>query len=456
MSAVVTGAIRPDVSRWVVLAIVIAGMFVFVVDAFVVNVAIPSIQLSLQATAGEMQGVIAIYQIAYATMVITGGRLGDIFGRRRMFILGVLAFAIASLVCGLAQTGEELVLARLLQGIAAAAMVPQVLATIHVLFPDDARNKAFAVYGIALGLGGAAGCFLGGLLLKLDIAGLGWRTVFLVNLPICAMIAFTAWRLVPRSEVRAGVRLDVPGAFVLFCALISLIAPPMFGQQLGWPLWLWDVMAAGLVLLAGFLAIERRVAMPLIDLDLLADGAFGRGLVTIFAFQFGNISFYLLVTLFLQGRLGLSPLYAGSAIVPLALAFTLSSRLTGGWVTRYGVRTLLGGLTMQLISLLALMDVVVIQPPHVLAVVVTVLMVFGFGQGLVMAPLSALVLRTVRPTHAGAGSGILNTVHQAAGATGVSIVGLFAFQGRLLESLILLAASVVVTASLLLLQGRRV
>src|SRR6185437_4973650 len=332
MSAIVTGAIRRDVSRWVVLAIVIAGMFVFVVDAFVVNVAIPSIQLGLRATAGEMQGAIAIYQIAYATMVITGGRLGDIFGRRRMFILGVLAFAIASLICGLAQTGEELVLARLLQGIAAAAMVPQVLATIHVLFPDDARNKAFAVYGIALGLGGAAGCFLGGLLLKLDVAGLGWRAIFLVNLPICAAIAVAAWRLVPRSEIRAGVRLDIPGGSVLFCALISLIAPPMFGRQLGWPLWLWGVMAAGLVLLAVFLAIERRVAMPLIDLDLLVDGAFGRGLVTIFAFQFGNISFYLLVTLYLQERLGLSPLHAGLIIVPLALAFTLSSRLTGGWV----------------------------------------------------------------------------------------------------------------------------
>ncbi|HET6608307.1 MAG TPA: MFS transporter, partial [Rhodopila sp.] len=328
-------------------------------------------------------------------------------------------------------------------------------ATIHVLFPDEARNKAFAVYGIALGLGGAAGCFLGGLLLKLDVAGLGWRTVFLVNLPICTAIAVAAWRLVPRNEVRAGVRLDIPGAFVLFCALIDLIAPPMFGQQLGWPVWLWGVMAAGLVLLAVFLAIERRVAMPLIDLDLLTDGAFGRGLVTIFAFQFGNISFYLLMTLFLQGRLGLSPLHAGLIIVPLALAFTLSSRLTGGWVTRYGVRTLLGGLALQLASLLALMDVVTLQPPHVLAVVVTILMVFGFGQGLVMAPLSALVLRTVRPTHAGAGSGILNTVHQAAGATGVSIVGLFAFEGRLLESLILLAASVVVTAGLLLSQGRR-
>ncbi len=455
MSAIVTDTTRCDIDRWLVLAVVVAAQFVFVVDAFVVNVAIPSIQLDLGATTGEMQSVIAIYQVGYATMVITGGRLGDIFGRRRMFILGVLAFGLASLICGLAQSGEELVLVRLLQGVAAAAMVPQVLATIHVLFPDAARNRAFAVYGISLGLGGAAGLFLGGLLLDLDVAGLGWRAVFLVNLPICVAIALAAWRLMPKGQVRQGVRLDIPGAVVLFCALTALIAPPMFGRQLGWPLWLFGAMAAGLALLAVFVAIERRVAMPLIDLDLLFDRAFGSGLVTIFAFQFGNIAFYLLVTLFLQGGLGLAPFDAGLAVVPLALAFTLASRLTGRWVARYGPRTLLAGLALQMGSMLALMDVVSVQSPHVMAMVVTILIVFGFGQGLVMAPLSGLALDTVRPAQAGAGAGVLNTIHQTAGATGVSLVGLLAFQGRLLESLILLAASVVATAGLLVWQGRR-
>jgi MFS family permease len=167
--------------RWAVLAIVVAAQFMFGVDAFIVNVAIPTIAVELHASAAQIEAVIAIYLIAYATLVVTGGRLGDIYGTKNVFLAGVLGFTVTSLWCGLARSGPELITARLAQGATAALMVPQVLATLHLLFSDNSRGRAFGIYGIVLGLAGAAGFMLGGVLVTLDLAGFGWRAVFFVN-----------------------------------------------------------------------------------------------------------------------------------------------------------------------------------------------------------------------------------------------------------------------------------
>jgi EmrB/QacA subfamily drug resistance transporter len=450
--------------RWWTLLVVVAGQFMFVVDAFVVNIALPSIRADLHAGAGAMQAIVAVYQIAYATLVITGGRLGDIIGRRRCFILGVLGFVAASLWCGLAATGGELVAARLAQGATAALMVPQVLATIHSLFPDEARSRAFAVFGISLGLGGAVGVVLGGWLVTFDPGGLGWRSVFLVNLPVGAMIAVAASVLLPRSELSRSelaradrlpaTRLDLPGTGLLFLGLGGLIVPVMAGPGLGWPLWLFAIMAAGAGVLALFLRLERwvkaRGGLPLIELDLLADRTFLRGLAALFAFQFGNMAFYLIITLYLQTQLGLAPFRAGAMLVTLALAFTIASRLAGHWVPRHGIRVLIAGATIQLLTLIALAVVADAWAVPDRLVLVSLLTVFGFGQGLVLAPLSGVVLATVRPEHAGSGSGIVNTMHQAAGATGVSLVGMLWFQSGPVAALGLLALASLVTIGLLL------
>src|SRR3954469_1211034 len=192
--------------RWWVLAIVVAAQFMFGVDAFVVNVAIPTIAVELKASPAQIESVIAIYLIAYATLVVTGGRLGDIHGTRNVFLAGVLGFTATSLWCGLAQSGVELIIARLGQGATAALMVPQVLATLHLLFTDASRSRAFAIYGIVLGLAGAAGFVLGGILVTLDLAGLGWRAVFFVNVPFGAVIIAAAWKIMPRFQRRAGTR----------------------------------------------------------------------------------------------------------------------------------------------------------------------------------------------------------------------------------------------------------
>src|SRR4051812_24750374 len=261
--------------RWWVLAIVVAAQFMFGVDAFVVNVAIPTIAVELRATPAQIESIVAIYLIAYATLVVTGGRLGDIHGTKAAFVAGLCGFTLTSLWCGLAQSGPELIAARLAQGATAALMVPQVLATLHLLFADEARGRAFAIYGIVLGLAGAAGFALGGLLVTADLAGLGWRSVFLVNVPCGIVIIAAASWIVPSVPRRAGTRLDICGAIVLFIGLLCLIGPLLFGHDLHWSATVWLAMAAGLAILAGFVKLERRVAerggMPLIDLALLAD-----------------------------------------------------------------------------------------------------------------------------------------------------------------------------------------
>src|SRR6266576_3591627 len=211
--------------RWWVLAIVVAAQFMFGVDAFVVNVAIPTIAVELHASAAQIEAVIAVYLIAYATLVVTGGRLGDIYGTKAVFIAGVLGFSASSLWCGLAQSGGELIAARLAQGATAALMVPQVLATLHLLFADDQRGRAFGIYGIVLGLAGAAGFALGGVLVTLDLLGLGWRVVFFVNVPFGLIIIAVASRCMPQVARRADTRLDIPGAIVLFTGLLCLIGP---------------------------------------------------------------------------------------------------------------------------------------------------------------------------------------------------------------------------------------
>jgi len=432
--------------RWWVLAIVVAAQFMFGVDAFIVNVAIPTIAVELRASAAQVEAVIAIYLIAYATLVVTGGRLGDIYGTRNVFIAGVLGFTVTSLWCGLAQSGPELILARLAQGATAALMVPQVLATLHLLFTDSSRARAFGIYGIVLGLAGAAGFMLGGVLVTLDLAGLGWRAVFFVNVPFGAVIIAAALQIMPTVPRRAGTRLDMSGAIVLFAGLLCLIGPLLFGHDVHWSLWVWLVMAAGVAIIAGFIRLERSVArrggMPLIDLALLSDLAFMRGLVAVFFYFFANLSFYLLMTMFMQRGLQIPPLHAGLVFVPLALTFVIASRHSGARARHRGTRVLIEGCAVQLAGLAALVATIESVAAPSAMLLALVLMVFGYGQGLVMAPLSSAVLSTVKPASAGAGSGMYGTTAQIANAAGVAAIGavFFAIEAAHSAQLALFAA----------------
>lgn len=446
--------------RWWVLAIVVAAQFMFGVDAFIVNVAIPTIAVDLHATPAQIESVIAIYLIAYATLVVTGGRLGDIHGTKNVFLAGVLGFTATSLWCGLAQSGMELIVARLAQGATAALMVPQVLATLHLLFTDESRSRAFGIYGIVLGLAGAAGFLLGGLLVTIDLAHTGWRSVFFVNVPCGLIIAAAAWRIMPSVPRRAGTRLDIKGSVVLFAGLLCLIGPLLFGHDAGWAPWLWVVTAIGGAILFAFLKFEHVVAragMPLIDLTLLADASFLRGLGAAFFFFVANLSFYLVMTLFMQRGLKIAPLAAGLAFVPLALAFVVASRHSGARAKHRGTKVLIEGCALQIAGLAALALVAGVSDAPTPVALALSMIIFGYGQGLVMAPLSGAVLSTVKPVAAGSASGIYGTTAQIGNAAGVAAIGAVFFaveasqsaRAGFLASLALFAALILICAAFL-------
>ena len=428
MENIPLGPINPR--RWLVLTVVVAAQFMYVVDMFIVNVAIPSIRTDLNASTAQIESVIALYQIAYASMVITGGRLGDMYGARRLFLTGLIGFTATSLACGLAPTGSALVLARLAQGLTAALMVPQVLATIHTLFPDAARSRAFAIFGIALGLGGVVGFIVGGWLVTLNPYGLGWRTIFVVNGPIgAALVLATIW-LMPSQGKQRPAQLDIVSVLVLFAGLTLLVGPLLFGHELGWPQWLFVVMAVGAVLLVAFPRLERSVegrgGSPLIEPTLLADSAFVRGLIATFCFFLSNISFYFLVTLYMQTAMGLSALDAGFAMVPLTLAFVIAARRSGA-AKASGIRALIKACAVQAAGLMSLVALVEwIDAPSMFELMVP-LTIFGYGQGVVMAQLFSTVLRSVAHSRAGSASGVLVTAQQVANATGVAMVGVVYF-----------------------------
>jgi len=330
----------------------------------------------------------------------------------------VLGFTVTSLWCGLAQSGPELIAARLAQGATAALMVPQVLATLHLLFADGSRGRAFGIYGIVLGLAGAAGFLLGGVLVTLDLAGLGWRAVFFVNVPFGLVIIGAASRIMP----------TVP-------------------RRVYWAPWVWLVMATGVAIVAAFLRLERAVAsrggMPLVDLALLSDAAFMRGLYAVFFFFFANLSFYLVMTMFMQRGLHIPPLQAGMVFLPLAFAFVIASRYSGARARHRGALVLIEGCAVQMIGLASLVLMVAWAQTPSATLLALVLAIFGYGQGLVMAPLSSAVLSTVNPASAGSGAGMYGMTAQIANAAGVAAIGaaFFAIEAAYSARLALFAAA---------------
>ncbi|MER5732486.1 MFS transporter [Streptomyces sp. NPDC002138] len=420
----------PYARRWLMLPVVLAALFMAQFDLYVVNVAAPTLQHQLGAGPVALELIVAGYAFTYASGLITGGRLGDLFGSRVMFLGGALAFTLASLLCGIAQSPNQLVAARLLQGVTGAAMVPQVLALITGVFSPAERPRALAWFGFTVGVGAVAGQVLGGMLLQAGSSGLGWRAIFLVNVPAGLLTFLLARRLVPKRAASAAARgaLDPVGAIGIPAGLALALVPMMLGSAKGWPLWTWLCLAAAVPVLAATLGWERKLARqggrPLLDLSLFRIRSFHRGLIVSGAVFGAFFSFMFALTLVLQSGLGLSPLAAGFSFAPLGLAFAGASMAARRIPPARAARTVLGGTLVAATGLVVLLAEVALAPDQISALrLLPPMILIGLGNGLAVPALTGAVLTGVGPGQAGSAAGVLTTAQQFASAAGVALLG---------------------------------
>ena len=418
--------------RWAPLPVVLAGTFMVVLDFFVVNVALPSMQSDLHASDGAIEWVVAGYALTSAVLLITAGRLGDQFGRRRVFSVGLALFTVASLECGVATSAEMLVAARLVQGAAAAILMPNGLSIIGVAYSGSDRARALTAYGLVMGLAAAGGQLIGGLLVQADIAGLGWRSCFLINVPIGLAALALAPRVVPESRNEHAGGLDVTGTLLVTAGLTAVVLPLVEGRQHGWPAWTWVSLAAAPAILAAFVAHQRRLTgrggTPMLDTTLFAQRSFSAGLLTQFTFWGGQASFFLVLALYLQAGRGLSAMTAGLVFTILAASYLAASMVSEALLARFGPRVLAAGaLTLACGHALLLAAVAEVGVGGSIAPLVPGLLVIGAGMGMVIAPLTTTILSGVDPQRAGAASGMLATTQNVGNALGVAVTGVIFF-----------------------------
>jgi EmrB/QacA subfamily drug resistance transporter len=430
--AAATGtAASPARIGWAPLAVVLSAIFVSTLDFFIVNVAIPSTSTDLHAGAGQIQWIVAGFALAVGCGVITAGRLGDLFGRRRLFALGLAAFTLSSAACGLAPTAGTLVAARVVQGLAAALMSPQVLAIIGTTYTGKALARAYTAYGLSMGLAAVFGQLIGGLLIQADVFGLGWRACFLINVPIGAAAVLATFRYVPESR-NGRARLDLPGVALVTAALVALVLPLIQGRAQGWPAWVWVSFAASAGLFAVFTAYQRRLAAagarePLIDPAIFRDRAFAAGVLTQVIAWLGQASFFLVLAVYVQDGLGLSALESGVLFTAIGGGYILTSIASGAVAARLGKQTVALGAALMVAGL-TLLELAV-RGGAGAGWLVPGLVVDGAGMGLIIGPMAGLVLANVAPRHAGAASGVLATVMQVGGALGVALIGIVFYRG---------------------------
>ena len=428
-----------DPRRWRVLSVCLVAGFMSLLNVSIVNVALPSIEAGVGASESQLQWVLTGYALTFGLALVPAGRLGDSTGRKRLFLTGLALFLLASLACGLATGPETLILARLVQGVGAGVLNPQITAIIQSLFTGPERGRAFGLFGGTIGLSTAAGPLIGGAILQLVPGDDAWRWIFLVNIPVGLVAMGLAVRLLEHRTSGERQRLDWTGSLLLGVAVLLVLLPLQERSVLGAPLVVACLVLA-LVVGAGFLAWERRTAArgrtPLVRLGLLRQAAFtsGAGLGTLYFAGFTAIFFVL--TLYLQQDVGYTPLQAGLTTTPFALAGMVSAPLAGRNVHRYGRRMVVTGLLLVTGGLLACIAVIELLAPAAGSgwtgpLLALPLLVAGAGSGMVVSPNVTLTLAGVEQRDAGSASGVLQTTQRLGSAAGIAVVGavFFALDG---------------------------
>ncbi|RKN43010.1 MFS transporter [Streptomyces hoynatensis] len=414
--------------RWLGLFAVLAAMIMNLLDATVVNVAAPSIREDLGGSEAGLQWIAASYTLALAVGLLTGGRLGDMFGRRRMALLGVAGFLAASVACALAWSPEALIGARVAQGLCAAIMIPQSFGLIRDLFPPQEIGKAFGALGPVIGLSTILGPVVAGVLVDADLFGTGWRMVFLINLPLGAFALSAGARALPRSRGARELRLDVPGALLAGAAMFLLVFPLVQGRELGWPAWLLAPAAGSVAGLAAFAARQagRRRAgrAPLVELSVLTRRSYTSGVAFTLVFFGSVVGFSLALGLFLQLGLGFGPAKASVAMATWAVGAFFGSGFGAAMRGRLGRRILHLGLTLMAVGLGGVylvfdrsgmgLDGADLALP---------LLVYGFGMGQIFVPLFDIVMGEIRDHEVGSAAGLLESVQQLGSSLGVAVLG---------------------------------
>lgn len=426
---------RPHPRRWAAAVVMMVAALMDLLDVTIVNVAIPSIGRDLGASESVLQWIVSAYLLGFAATLIVAGHLGDRYGRKLLFLAGTAGFGLASLGCGIAQSPGQLVAARAVQGVMAALLMPQVLGSFRTLFQGKERGAAFGMYGAVAGFASAMGLLLGGLLTDADLFGLGWRSVFLVNLPVAAATFVAGLVLVPSTRERSAGRPDILGSLVLAGSLVAIVLPFVQGRANGWPLWGWICVAGGVLALIGLAVTEgrrgsSRKTVPLLPSRAFRLPAFSVGVVVQLLFALGMQGFFLVFAIWLQGSEGYTPMQAGLVTVAFSAGGFLTAPVADQLAVRFGRLVLVAGSLLMAGGFAGVWAAVEASSrAHTGAwPLVPGLLVAGAGLGLLVVPLVNVVLSAVPADIAGGASGIFSTAQQFGGALGAALIGTVFFQ----------------------------
>jgi EmrB/QacA subfamily drug resistance transporter len=434
-TAVATPARAPEPAapayrwRWVVLAIVLVAEIMDLLDSTVITIAAPTVRADLGGGESTMQWWAAGYTLAFGVFMIVGGRLGDIYGRRRVFLVGIAGFTLASAACALAPSPDLLIVTRVLQGGFGALLIPQGLGVIKNVFPPREMGAAFAAFGPVMGMAAIAGPILAGWLVSADLLGAGWRMIFLINVPLGVIGLLGALRFMPESRSPNRIKLDPLGIVLVSTASLAIIYPLVQGRELGWPAWTFGLIGVGVALLGVFAFAERRThGTPMIEPSLLRNRAYTSGLVVGLAFFAGFAGLLMVVSLFLQLGLHFSPEHTGLTLIPLSVGTAITAGGSYALIPRFGRKVLQGGLVIVVVSLVGLAATV----SHGGAAVtswdlVPSMAVFGLGLGFVFGPLFNVILAGVGEHEVGSASGTLNAIQQLGNSIGVALLATIFF-----------------------------
>ncbi|WP_327314364.1 MFS transporter [Streptomyces sp. NBC_01235] len=419
----------PHPRRWAAAAVMMIAALMDLLDTTIVNVAIPSIGSDLHASASDLQWTVSAYLLGFAAALIVSGHLGDRLGRRTLFLTGTAGFGLAGLVCGIAQTPGQLIAARALQGVLAAVLVPQVIGSFRTLFQGKERGAAFGMYGAVAGFASAVGLLLGGVLTDADLFGWGWRSVFLVNVPVAAITLVAGAVLVPATRERSAGRPDALGSLVLAGGLVAIVLPLVQGRENGWPLWGWICLTAGVLAVTGLGVLEahRRnpATVPLLPSRAFRLPAFSVGVLVQLLFSLAMQGFFLVFAVWLQAGEGYTPMQAGLLTVAFSVGGFLTAPAADSLAVRYG-RLVLGAGALLMAGGYAWVWAAVdgASDTHTGAwPLAPGLVVAGAGLGFLVVPLVNVVLSAVPADLAGGASGIFSTAQQFGGALGAAVVG---------------------------------